>query len=125
MQNAYAKSRELDKKVVWLAINTTWSTNAEQNNFWIKQYSLEYPILLDTDGKVGHLYDARRTPHMFVIDEKGILRYNGAIDDNKMRDKSESEETNYVVNAIEQIKAGETVAPDSVRPYGCSVKYKK
>ncbi len=122
MATAFQQARELNKNVVWLAINTTYNTNAEKNNVWIKQHSIEYPILLDVDGVVGKLYDARRTPHMFVIDQQGILRYHGAIDDNKTGDKADP--TNYAVNAIKQITAGETVAPDHVKPYGCSVKYK-
>lgn len=125
MQTAYEKVKALSPGAVWLAINTTYSTTPEQNEMWIKQYGLQYPILLDTDGKVGTLYDARRTPHMFVIDAEGVLRYHGAIDDNRMAGKSLDETTNYVVNAVTQITAGETVAPDYVKPYGCSVKYKK
>ena len=125
MQNAYEKAKELDKSVSWLAINTTNYSTPEQNNYWIKKYSLKYPILLDPDGRVGKLYDARRTPHMFVIDKQGILRYHGAIDDNKFADKSGDEVTNYVVNAVKQMVNGETVAPDSQKPYGCTVKYKK
>jgi peroxiredoxin len=122
MANAWKQVQEINKNVVWLAINTTHNTNAEKCNAWIKQQAIEYPILLDLDGTVGKLYDAKKTPHMFVIDQQGILRYQGAIDDNSMGDKQDA--TNYVVNAIKQITAGETVAPDFVKPYGCSVKYK-
>jgi peroxiredoxin len=122
MAKAFQQAKEVNKNVVWLAINTTYNTNAEKNNVWIKQNAIEYPILLDVDGVVGKLYDARNTPHMYVIDQQGILRYHGAIDDNKTGDKTDP--TNYVVNAIKQITAGETVAPDHVKPYGCSVKYK-
>ena len=123
IQTAHERVNELDKTAVWLAINSTASTNAEQNAMWIKQYGMESPILLDVDGTVGHQFDAKRTPHMFVIDKKGILRYNGAIDDNSYGNKSLDETTNYVVNAVKQITEGETVAPDKVKPYGCSVKY--
>ncbi len=125
MQTAYEKINAMDKTAVWLAINTTFSTGPNQNEMWIKQYKLDYPILLDTDGTVGKLFDARRTPHMFVIDKEGILRYHGAIDANKMGGTSSDEATSYVVNAVEQIIAGETVAPDYIKPYGCSVKYAK
>ncbi|MHC4804478.1 MAG: redoxin domain-containing protein, partial [Planctomycetota bacterium] len=91
---------------------------------WIRRYELEYPILLDFDGDVGRLYDARKTPHMYVIDKEGILRYHGAIDDNKFLSKPEDQMTNYVVNAVRQIVEGETVTPEYTKPYGCSVKYK-
>ena len=124
IQTANEKVRELDKSIVWLAINSTASTNAGQNTMWIKKFDLGYPILLDVDGTVGHQFDARRTPHMFVIDKEGILRYHGAIDNNAFGDKKLDEATNYVVNAVQQIVEGETVAPDYIKPYGCSVKYK-
>jgi peroxiredoxin len=124
MQKAYEKVKALDKGVAWLAINTTWSTSQEENQLWIRRYELKYPILLDFDGDVGRLYDARKTPHMFVIDKEGILRYHGAIDDNKFLSKSQDKATNYVVNAVRQIVDGETVTPNYVSPYGCSVKHK-
>ena len=124
IQTANEKVRELDKSIVWLAVNSTASTSAGENTMWIKKFDLGYPILLDLDGTVGHQFDARRTPHMFVIDKKGILRYHGAIDNNAFGDKKLDEATNYVVNAVRQIVEGETVAPDYIKPYGCSVKYR-
>jgi peroxiredoxin len=124
MQNALKKAKELDRSVAWLAINSTHDASAEANNYWIRKYGLQYPILLDTDGRVGRLYDARKTPHMFVIDREGILRYQGAIDNNQLLDKSGDDLVNYVVNAVCQITRGETVAPDYVPPYGCTVKFR-
>lgn len=125
MTQAYEKAKALDKGIAWLAINSTSTTNANENGRWIEQFKLKYPILLDIDGKVGRLYDARRTPQMFVIDAEGVLRYNGAIDDNPFARKPVEDATNYVVNAVAQIVAGETVSPDYVKPYGCTVKYRK
>ena len=123
MQNAQAKLKEMDKSIVWLAINTTSGTSAQENELWIKKYSLNYPILLDATGEVGRLYDARRTPHMFVIDKEGLLKYHGAIDNNKFLNTPDDEIVNYVVGAVRQVVDGETVAPDFVKPYGCTVKY--
>ncbi len=125
MTGAYKKVKALDAAVVWLAINSTRTTKAEPNQYWIKQHKIEYPILLDLEGTVGRLYDARRTPHMFVIDKQGILRYHGAIDDNQFANKPADEVTNYVVNAVKQVVAGDTVSPDYAKPYGCTVKYKR
>ena len=123
--NAYNKVKEIDSNIVWLAINSGHNSTVERNDTWIKQKELKYPILLDPEGKVGHSYDAKRTPHMFVIDKTGVLRYHGAIDDNQLGDKKGDDITNYVVNAVKQISAGETVSPDHVPAYGCTVKYKK
>ena len=124
IQETVGHVKKLDKDVVWLAINSTNSTNNKQNATWIKQYELNYPILLDIDGTVGHEYAARRTPHMFVIDKAGILRYHGALDSAYDNPKPD-EPVNYVVNAVQQLVGGETVAPYYMKPYGCTVKYKR
>ncbi|MEE8458991.1 MAG: redoxin domain-containing protein [Phycisphaerales bacterium] len=124
IQETVGHVKKLDKDVVWLAINSTNHTNNKQNVTWIKRYELNYPILLDIDGTVGHEYDARRTPHMFVIDKAGILRYHGALDSAYDKPKPDKP-VNYVVNAVQQLVGGETVAPYYIKPYGCSVKYKR
>ena len=117
-----------DKGVVWLVIN---STNKEHRDFreaaelkkvyegWKSAYS---DMLLDPEGALGKLYDARTTPHMFIIDAKGLLRYAGAIDDDP-RGTKESGRINYVRLAIDALTAGKDVATTSTTPYGCSVKY--
>ena len=80
--------------------------------------------LLDADGKVGHLYGAETTPHMFIIDEKGVLRYNGGIDSIASTDKDDlAKATQYVPQAIGEIKNGKAVSVSTSEPYGCSVKY--
>jgi peroxiredoxin len=82
-------------------------------------------VLLDTDGKVGRLYGATTTPHMFVIDKNGTLAYMGAIDDkpSTVRETVKSARP-YVRQALAALKDGKKVAaPASTRPYGCSVKY--
>jgi peroxiredoxin len=72
-------------------------------------------LLLDADGSVGRRYEAKTTPHMFVIDAAGTLVYSGAIDDQK--------ETNHVAVVLDALLAGQPVTPTSTKPYGCSVKY--
>ena len=108
-----------------IAINSTHNTTADQNDAALKEYGVEYPVLLDNEGTVGRAFGARTTPHMFVIDTKGVLRYSGALDNNAKGDKSGADLTNYALSAVKQIKAGETVSPDYTQPYGCSVKYAK
>lgn len=80
--------------------------------------------LLDESGEIGMAYDAQTTPHMFVIDAEGTLVYAGAIDDNSSpRHDTVEGAQNYVVAALESLKAGEPVATAQTPPYGCSVKY--
>jgi peroxiredoxin len=131
VESTLKQLEEIDESIVYFAVN---STNPErvgmsekdinkQSKALLKESDVEVPILLDWDGAIGKAYGARTTPHMFVIDGKGVLRYQGAY----TNDNSGKEETyiNYVVDAVKQIKAGETVATTYVQPWGCSVKYAK
>lgn len=81
--------------------------------------------LLDPDGVVGHLYDARATPHMVVIDPKGAVAYIGAIDDKRSTDLDDVKTAkNYVAAALDELAAGKPVTVVATHDYGCSVKYK-
>ncbi len=81
-------------------------------------------VLLDPMGKVGRLYGAKTTPHMFVIDPKGIIIYQGAIDSTASSDPADIPQSeNYVAKALDASMAGKTVETSSTTPYGCSVKY--
>jgi len=117
--------REIDEDVVWLAINSTHDTSPKENRAWAKKHDLEQPILLDPEGTVGRRYDARTTPHMFVIDAEGVLRYSGALDSdpNGLRAERGKQVTNYVVEAVRALAADGPVKPAETRPYGCAVKY--
>ena len=83
-------------------------------------------FLLDPEGGLGHLYDARATPHMVVIDRGGRVAYMGAIDDKpstRLADVNTAH--NYVVAALDAIAAGQPVAVTATHAYGCSIKYKE
>jgi peroxiredoxin len=109
-------------KVVWLAVDSTASNTADSTASWKKEQGFTYSVLLDTDGKVGHAYGAKTTPHMYVIDEKGVLRYAGAIDDDP-RGKNATP-SNHVKTTVDALLSGKPVPASSTEPYGCSVKYK-
>lgn len=80
--------------------------------------------ILDESGVIGKLYDAKTTPHMFVVNAEGNVAYMGAIDsDPSPRLSSVAGATNYVAAALEALKAGKAVEPASTQPYGCGVKY--
>jgi hypothetical protein len=82
-------------------------------------------FLLDPDGAVGHLYDARATPHMVVIDRAGALAYIGAIDDVPSANPRDVKTAkNYVAAALDELAAGKPVTVAATRAYGCSIKYK-
>jgi len=109
--------------VVWLTINSTNYMDAAANAKFKAANELPYSILVDQSGKVGHLYDARTTPHMFIIDAGGKIAYMGAIDDDPRG--SSASPKNYVSAALDEILAGTDVSTPETKPYGCSVKYAK
>jgi peroxiredoxin len=120
MQNTL---KEFDsKKVVWLAVDSTSHNNPGKSASWKKEQGFTYSVLQDPDGKVGKTYGARTTPHMYIIDEKGVLRYAGAIDDDP-RGKSATP-ANHVKTTVNALLSGQPVPAATTEPYGCSVKYK-
>ncbi|MBI1238200.1 MAG: redoxin domain-containing protein [Alphaproteobacteria bacterium] len=81
-------------------------------------------VVLDETGEIGRAYGAKTTPHMFVIDPAGALVYAGAIDDKRSTDVDDVPgATNYVRQALAEMKAGAPVSVAETTPYGCSVKY--
>lgn len=81
-------------------------------------------ILLDPTGKVGKLYGAKTTPHMYIIDKKGVLVYQGAIDDKADTDLNSIQSAkNYVSSALDEHLSGKKITAHTTRAYGCAVKY--
>ncbi|MGP1308606.1 MAG: thioredoxin family protein [Phycisphaerales bacterium] len=114
-----------EKDVVWVAINSgspgKQGHGLELNQQFKKDWGIEYPILIDESGDVGKMYGAKTTPHMYIIDKDGTLKYAGAIDNNPSA--TTLGDVNYVRQALNQVIAGETVTTPETKPYGCSVKY--
>ena len=116
--------------VIWLTVNSGASgkqghVDGTMANAFLAQYHAKpTAYLVDADGKVGRLYGAQTTPHLFVIDEKGVLRYNGGIDSIASTDKDDlAKATQFVPQVIGEIKSGKAVSVSTSEPYGCSVKY--
>lgn len=116
--------------VVWLAINS--GRNGGQGDFepdrvkkWMeKTKAAPTAYLRDRDTKIGQLYGAKATPHLYVVDPKGTLVYAGAIDSirsSRVDDIAKAE--NYVTSALAAVKAGKPVATPVTQAYGCSIKY--
>jgi hypothetical protein len=81
-------------------------------------------IVLDPNGDLGRAYGAKTTPHMFVIAKDGTLAYMGAIDDKPTPNPDDvTGAKNYVVEALNAVKAGKTPEVASTQAYGCGVKY--
>ena len=118
------------KGVVWLSVISSapgeqgYVTPAEENDYLKTMHAAPTAAILDPTGTIGHLYAAKTTPHIFVIDPTGKLIYQGAIDDKPTPDQADLKSArNYLNDALNAAMAGKPVPVASTRPYGCSVKY--
>jgi peroxiredoxin len=118
------------KGVVWFTVLSSapgkqgYVTANEENDYLVKENAAPTAALLDPTGAIGHLYDAKTSPQMVVINPDGVVIYDGAIDDKPTTDLADVPgATNYVTLALEQAMAGKPVPTPATRPYGCSVKY--
>lgn len=119
-----------EKDVVWLSIIS--SAKGKQghvdgktaNEIAAKEGSSAAHIILDEKGSIGKLYDAKTTPHMFVVGKDGKLAYMGAIDDKSSMDHEDVKGAkNYVKEALDALLAGKTPEKQATQQYGCSIKY--
>ena len=120
----------VDQGVVWLSIcsSAPGTQGHESPAGWNKINDAKNvaatAVLVDASGKVGRAYDARTTPHMYVIDARGTLVYAGGIDSIPSSNKSDiAKAENYVLAALADLGAGRPVGTPSSRPYGCNIKY--
>jgi peroxiredoxin len=119
-----------DRGVVWFTVLSSgpgkqgYVTANEENDYLVKMKAAPTAALLDPSGEIGHLYDAKTSPQMVVINPQGVLIYSGAIDDKPTTDLADvATATNYVSEALQESMAGKQVQTPTTRPYGCSVKY--
>ena len=125
LQEKYTK-----QGLIWLRICS--SAESKQGNFTndeinrrSKKHGAKFTAyLVDSDGKVGKMYGAKTTPHMYIINKDGKLVYAGGIDDKASTDLEDIKGAkNYVSLALDELLAGKNVSVQSSKPYGCSVKY--
>jgi peroxiredoxin len=130
--NMQKLQKELTAKgAVWLSVISSapgsqgYVTPEQEKAYLAEKQAAPTTVLFDPEGTVGHAYGAKTTPHMFVIDDKGILIYAGAIDDKPSTDTADvADAKNFVRAAYEEASAGKSVTTASTAPYGCGVKYK-
>lgn len=129
MQNLQKQAR--DAGVVWLSVISSapgeqgFVDGKKADELTASRNALPSAVLLDAQGTVGKAYDARTTPHMYVIDATGVLRYAGGIDSIASSKLEDIEKASPLFKtAMESVLTGENVAQAVTRPYGCNVKYK-
>ena len=118
------------KGVVWLSVcssgpGKTGHLSKEDHSKEAKSRQMSSTaIIQDEDGTLGKLYGAKVTPHLFVIDAKGDLVYQGAIDNKKSTRSADIEGAeNFVKNAVQELLDGKKVSVPQTAPYGCGIKY--
>lgn len=125
------QKRFVERNVIWLSVIS--SAPGKQGHVDSKgalkekteNKSAATDVLLDPEGKVGKLYGARTTPHIFIIGKDGNLAYQGAIDDKPDTDtNSVPSAKNYVAEALNDLMAGKKINAHTTKAYGCSIKYK-
>ena len=119
-----------NKGVVWLQIVSSregksgYLTETEAQQLRARAQIHSTAMLLDTTGEVGRAYDARVTPHMYLIDPEGELLYQGAIDSIRSTRTSDiAKANNYVLDAYESAISGEPIKYTKTTAYGCGIKY--
>jgi peroxiredoxin len=116
--------------VTWLSIISSapgtqgYVSGPEADALTAQRRASPTAVLLDPQGVVGRLYDARTTPHMYLIDATGTLVYMGGIDDKPSTHNADVKTaTNYVRVALDEVRRAKPVSTPVTRPYGCTVKY--
>jgi hypothetical protein len=118
------------KGVLWFSVNTSLRQGPDYTppgklNAWSRKLrTAPTALLMDSDTSLARLYGAKTTPHVFVIDPRGILIYAGAIDDKRSTDADDIVgANNFVRAALEEALAGKAVTVPTTNPYGCAVEY--
>lgn len=122
--------RYADEGVVWLSVISSAPgkqghvSAAEADRLTETRNAAPAAVLLDPEGTMGRAFDARVTPHMYVIDPEGLLVYMGGIDSIRSADPADiPRATPYVVDALDAVLAGRSVPEPVTAAYGCTVKY--
>ena len=124
------QQRFTEQGVVWLSVISSASGKQgyvdykEAEALKQRNTSHQTAILLDSEGSVGKSYEAKTTPHMYLISKSGGLLYQGAVDDKPSTDTEDIKNAhNYIAEALEASMSGKAVKIAQTKPYGCSVKY--
>lgn len=117
----------MEQGVTLIGINPNDATQFPDDSFdKMKQFvvaqGINFPYLRDETQDVANSFGAKKTPHVFLLNQAGVLCYSGAIDDNP--NQPEAVQVSYFRDAIAQILVGDSVKVSSTEPVGCSVKWR-
>jgi peroxiredoxin len=109
--------------VVFLAVNSTHYMTPQVTRDWHAKWNMPFDVLIDRDGAVGRAFRAKTTPHLFVIDTRGEIAYDGALDNDPRGRKDAEKRVDFLADALDSVLRDHPVANHTNRSYGCSVKY--
>ncbi len=108
---------------IWITINTGGKV-ADLKNTIITEKNKASVVIDDTDGSIARQFEAKTTPHCFVINREGILVYKGAIDSiGSAKSADIDKATNYVLAAVTATQDNKKVEVNTTKPYGCGIKF--
>jgi peroxiredoxin len=94
----------------------------EKMKLFVNDQNINFPYLRDETQDVAYSFGAKKTPHVFLLNQSGVLCYSGAIDDNP--NQPEAVTATYFRDAIAEVLRGDSVSSNSTEPVGCSVKWR-
>jgi peroxiredoxin len=123
------QKKYVGKDTVWFSINSSnigkqgyLKNEKAANKIYLQEGMKSTALLIDTDGKIGQAYGAVTTPHIFIINKKGKLIYQGAIDNNPSTQMGKAD-INYIDKTFTRMANKKTERYETTKAYGCSVKY--
>ncbi|MBD2021420.1 thioredoxin family protein [Leptolyngbya sp. FACHB-36] len=117
-----------DQGMTLIGINSNDAEQYPDDSFdnmkrFAADHQLNFPYVRDVTQEVAQSFGAEKTPHVFVLNQQGVLCYSGAVDDNA--NDTNAVKVPYLRDAIAQILSGATITPTSTEPVGCSVKWRR
>ena len=106
--------------IQFVGINSNKTEDAAEVAGHAKTHGHTFPIMKDPDNKVADVYDARRTPEVYVVDTAGTLRYHGRIDENHQDPAGVTSPD--LKNALDALLSGKPIARTETKAFGCTIK---
>jgi peroxiredoxin len=114
------QAKYTDKGIVVLGVASGANDSPDEIRANAANLKIQFPVLLDSEGDLAENLGATHTPDVFILDKEAVLRYRGALDNNKK--PGESGRIAYAEDAIDAILAGRVAPVSETRPFGCSIK---
>ncbi|MDD5360816.1 MAG: thioredoxin family protein [Ignavibacteria bacterium] len=116
--NDYVKEYNTKGFTFW-AVNSNETESTERVAAHAKEHGYIFPVIKDAGSKIADVFEAMRTPEVFVIGKDRTILYHGRIDDNSYLEKVSSTD---MKNALNELAAGKDVSVKTTKSFGCTIK---